>query len=410
MQNANARTITLTALLLAAASWTRMPAAPMAPGAHKRVGLEASRGGATLRSTLVGLVSRLYPSQNVPVHATMGPEATVAVQLARDLDRRGLSSLVFPGRSDRSRFVVEGAETVVARPSRVRWSRVAYIAWRDGGRFATLADLDGRVLCFSYSTPRRRLTALLLGRGAVQGRPRPMLIWSAGFGVEFEGLASVAGKRLDFKIGERAGPGHAVGTRARVAGWVRAFTHPPAGSLWTRRDPCIGVQLRPGTHSGSAGDCYAIGSDHSFPGGGHGYLLVFGGSGRRKNGPGGRLSGTALMLGVAPLAASGADGYFPACSALPGRMPGIAVSSTSPRLVGKVLMAEMLLAQASVSPSHGDVVALSNFHRLDENPNAVAAFLKWVGGGASAWYRHQGVRRLREICLAGLAPSGGGGQ
>jgi hypothetical protein len=228
--------------------------------------------------------------------------------------------------------------------------------------------------------------------------------------VEFDGLATVAGKQLNIKIGERSGPGRSVGTTTKIVGWVRAFTHPPAGSLWTRQDPCIGVQLRPDAPAGPTWDCCAIGSDHSLPGGGSGYRLAYGEGGRRKGAPGGQFSGLVLTLGVAPLATDGGGGYFPACSEVPSRMRGMAVESVSPRLLSIMLRIEVLLAQASLNPNHGDEGELSHYRRLDENPHAVAAFLKWVGGGAAAWYQHQGVRRLRDICKAGAALHGRSGQ
>jgi hypothetical protein len=92
-------------------------------------------------------------------------------------------------------------------------------------------------------------------------------------------------------------------------------------------------------------------------------------------------------------------------------MRGVRVEEVGAGVLGKALMAPLLLSVASQrTAGHQDEVALSHFHRLDENPNAVAAFLKWVGGNAKAWYEHQGVRRLRDICKAGLAFHGRSGQ
>ncbi|MGC8560774.1 MAG: hypothetical protein ACP5O1_08860, partial [Phycisphaerae bacterium] len=124
---------------------------------------------------------------------------------------------------------------------------------------------------------------------------------------------------------------------------------------------------------------------------------------------GGRIS-CMFMFGAAPLAGRAGGKYFPTCSAVPGTMQGVWVKAVGARFLAKAVTAMSVLAAASIRRNPVREAALSHFHRLDENSPGVAAFLKWVGGGATAWYSHQGVRRLRAVCKAGFALHGRGGQ
>lgn len=378
------------------------PPSPWALG-RDRVRNEAGPPGGLLR-----LVGKLYHARKPLVATAAGPMATAVEGLVGELARGRLDSLAFPGRSGRSRFVAEGADVVAGEAPRVTSASQSYIVWRDGRRFAALADADGRALCYAYSVPGRQLTAVLVMRDGAGATGRPFLIWSNQAGFQVLDLSKFARRRLSIKTGFISGPGVDVGTTIMAASWARQITQTSAGPLWAHAAPCFGVRFRPSTVARPGWRWVAAGADHSVPSGGSGYLLGFGGAINAGKASRVRRLYASHLLRLAPL-----DGgsHFPACSAVPGTMRGLRVKAVAAPLIPRTVDALLAISFAElISPDRREGAELSHFHRLDENPRAVAAFLKWVGGGAAAWYQHQGVRRLREICKAGAVLHGRGGQ
>ncbi len=401
------RAAALAAVLTATAPCLAAPAPTAAT--EGEAGPNIGRWERACSRELAGFVSAMYSTRGAS-----GSRASAALRLAKGLGRKRLGRLAFPGASERARFVAEGASVLGGRRSGVGASRISWVAWRDGNRFAVIADIDGRGLCYAYSVPGRQLTALLVRWGKAGGADQPSLVWSAKCGLRVVGLATVdhQTRRLSAKVGLRVPPQPGVGLTALTSGWVWGFFHLPPGDRWAHGDPGLLVRFRRRGKSVVGVSWNALGTDRSVPGGASGYLLVSGlALPLRASMPDGPWRWTALALAVAPLAAHARSKYFPACSEAPAKMRGMRVEEVGAGVLGKALMAPFLLSAASqLSAGHRDEAELSHFHRLDENPHAVAAFLKWVGGGSAAWYQHQGVRRLREICKAGAALHGRSGR
>lgn len=401
------RAAALAAVLTAIVQCLDIPAPASATGG--RSGPEIGRRERVCSRQLAGLVSAMYSARGRP-----GPRAQAALKLAMGLRRKRLGRLAFPGTSERTRFVAEGASVLGGRRSGAGAPRISWIAWRDGSRFAALADVDGRVLCYAYSVPGRQLTALLLRWGEAGGAGRPNLAWSAKCGLRIVGLETIdrLTKRLRAKIGLRVPPRPGLGLTVLTSGWVWGFSHLPPDARWAHGAPALAIRCRRHGKTLLGVSWDALGIDGSVPGGASGYLLLSGAAHPASAAlPDGPWRCAALALAVTPLAAHARSKHFPACSEVPDKMRGVRVEEVGAGVLGKALMAPLLLSVASQrTAGHQDEVALSHFHRLDENPNAVAAFLKWVGGNAKAWYEHQGVRRLRDICKAGLAFHGRSGQ
>ena len=335
----------------------------------------------------------------------LGPRPAAWPRLAKELRQVRLVGLRFPGKSSRRRFIIEGDCIGVARPAAAHHAGMSYIAWRDGRRFAILADFDSHALCYSFASPARKFSALLLGQGTTRVTNKPILIWTAHGGVgqlsRMRVLHSPDGKKgrwtLRMQMGFAFFSKRPAGIRPGIANLLKMFAHAPAGSLWTQQGPCIGL-LRPrlpsGHHFGWLSIITSIGNEAEAPG----LLFTSGFVGRKATG--GYLS-AAFSLQAAPLRAGGGPA-MPARRTAPASMRGVWVHHVSAAFFLKMFRIADIVAAASVNPDRRERYILSRFQSLNKCPRAVTSFLAWVGGDVPRWYRHHGEGRLRRLCLAAL--------
>lgn len=401
------------AWLIACATITA-PAAPC---------LSAATGGAAsghrawqtvAQHRLLRALAKFYAAGGKPGAGELGLRPVEWPSLVRGLRQMRLVDLRFPGKSSRRRFVVEGCSVEVARPPLMHRGMMSFVAWRGRRRAAVLVDLDHRALCYSCASATRRFSAILLGPGTTRVTNKPILIWTGHgglrvlvrVGVLHPPKAKGARWTLTMGMGFAFDPDGPAGLRAGIATIVGVFNQPPAGSLWTGLAPCIGL-LRPRSPSARSLGWISMGLNGRHGVGGRGLLFTSGLVGRMAGG--GYFSG-AFSLRAAPLKSRPGQTLLASYKA-PGLAGGVWVRHVDKAFFSKMFRIADIVAASSGNPDRREQYALAHFHSLDKYPRAVAAFLKWVGGGgAAAWYRHQGVRRLRDICKAGLALRGRGGQ
>ena len=340
-----------------------------------------------------------------PAATKLGPRPAAWPRLAKELRQMRLVGLRFPGKSSRRRFIIEGDCIGVARPAAAHHAGMSYIAWRDGRRFAIFGDFDRRALCYSFASPTRKFSALLLGQGTTRVTNKPILIWTARGGVgqlsRVRVLHSPDGKKTSWTMRMLMGftffSKRPAGIRVGIANIMRMFAHPPAGTLWTQQGPCCGL-LPPRSssahHFGWLSITTSIGSEAGTPG----WLFTSGFVGRKATGD---CLSAAFSLQAAPLRAGGGPA-MPARRTAPASMQGVWVHHVSAAFFSKMLKISDIVAAASVNPGRRERYILSRFRSLNKCPRVVTSFLAWVGGGVPGWYRRHGRRRLRGLCTAAL--------